>query len=423
MFYCKECGERTPMWKKRCPTCSQESTLEKRPAISDNSESGKPVSIKAKRFPSGFLSFDNTFNGGFLSTFMYFLHAAKGVGKTTFLLQACAHFASLGINVVFFSFDESESGIRKKCLQYELNLDLVTFIYDNTPGVFERTVLRYKPDFVVLDSLQTFLKYAKGSLASALDWLKNEAQTKNFSIIVMGEERKDKSSYLGSTSLGHIADVLLKMAIGLDDEVVISTPEKNRDTDDRTSRCFFKRTPCGLVEISEAETGFRQRHPEGPAFGQVPFITSDGIDCFEDEISAEIISGGDGKLPTLLIAGMNHVKAKSLQAVLNSSFTLLGGGIAIRANLAERLSSDADLACLIATVSLLLEKPVPADTAFIGGVNNRGHLLPVPGMESRVKRAKALGYKRVIGPKATGSQNTIWEEFETLERVKEAFFQ
>jgi len=178
-----------------------------------------------------------------------------------------------------------------------------------------------------------------------------------------------------------------------------------------------------LVEISEAETGYRQRHPEGPTFGQVPFIASDGIDCFEDEITAEIISDGDGNKPTLVIAGMNYAKAKSLQAVLNTSFILTSAGIAIRANHTERLPSDAELACVIAAVSLLLEKPVPADTAFIGGVNNRGHLLPVPGMESRVKRAKALGYKRVIGPKATGSQNTTWEEFETLESVKEAFFQ
>jgi predicted ATP-dependent serine protease len=72
---------------------------------------------------------------------------------------------------------------------------------------------------------------------------------------------------------------------------------------------------------------------------------------------------------------------------------------------------------------VLLNKPVPVDTVFIGGIDNRGYLITVDEMERRVKRAKALGYKHIIGPKVIGSQTLIWEETENLEGIREMLFQ
>jgi predicted ATP-dependent serine protease len=43
-------------------------------------------------------------------------------------------------------------------------------------------------------------------------------------------------------------------------------------------------------------------------------------------------------------------------------------------------------------------------------------------MEQRVRRAEALGYKRIIGPKASGTQTAVWEEVENLEGIKEMLF-
>jgi len=238
---------------------------------------------------------------------------------------------------------------------------------------------------------------------------------------VIGEERKDGSTFLGSTSIGHIPDVLLKLVMGINDEVVISTPEKNRDTDDRTSRCFFKRTKEGLVELPESETGFLPRHLDKNIISRVSYVARTGNEYTVEEITA-VFSCQGTETPSIRILGMSSAKSKGLQALVESICMLIGTDIMVRANNTEKLKSDSELACVLVIISLLLNLPLPVDSVFIGGVDNLGYILPVDGMEQRVKRAKGLGYQRFIGPKAMGSQNAIWEEYSTLESVMKAFF-
>ncbi|MDR2210267.1 MAG: hypothetical protein LBO65_02190 [Spirochaetaceae bacterium] len=416
MFVCSKCGEESPVWSRCCPVCSAEKTLEKKYQAIDEIKIRELTPPKPVRLPSGFQFFDLIFSGGFLFAFLYFIHAEKGAGKTTFLLQVCAFLVSIGKSVIFFSFDEGAEGTRKKCVQYGLTANQPVFIFENRPGVIERTICKYHPDFVVVDSLQSYVEYEAKNIVGVLFRLKKIAQEQKFALVIIGEERKDRKDYLGSANIGHIVDVLVKIEKGLDDEVVISTPQKNRDTDDRASRCFFRRTLSGLVEIRESETGYLSRHSERTIVGLAAFVTQEDYDFFVDEITAAI-DRNTNKV-SLTIAGISQARTKNLLAVLQDSFTSINAGITLRANRTEKLASDAELACVIATLSLLLEKPLPVDTVFVGGVDNRGYLLPAYGMERRVKRAKALGYKQIIGPKANGSQIVMWEEHETLDDVR-----
>ena len=421
MFVCKDCGRESFVWKRFCPECNAELSLKKKPSSLDVDITEKSTCHDLIHLPSGFPFFDQVFNGGFFQTFLYFIHAERGAGKTTFLLQACSFLVSLGKAVVFFSFDESAEGITKKCLQYNLGSNKPHFICENSPGIVEKTIAELRPDFVVLDSLQSFAMYNNDKIVKTLYRIRNIAKKRRFALVIIGEERKDRNDYLGSTSIGHIIDVLIKFEHGLNNEVIISTPNKNRDTDDRTSRCFFRRTSVGLVEIQECETGYLHRHSEKEIIGLISFVAKKGDDFFVDEITAAIVDR-DVKKVSLTIAGMSQAKAKNLLAVINNAITLIDVELILRANNTEKLYYDAELACVLAVFSVLMKKPVPVDTIFIGGIDNRGYLLPIDGMEGRVKRAKALGYKRIIGPKAIGSQTAIWEEFDTLESIKREFF-
>lgn len=417
MYYCKSCGRKSYVWKRFCPECNEEMSLEKKPSSLDVDNAEKPTCTDLIHLPSGFPIFDHVFNGGFLITFLYYIHAERGAGKTTFLLQVCSFLVSLGKSVVFFSFDESKEGIKKKCVQYHLDYQPY-FVCENSTGIVERTIKERKPDFVVIDSLQSFAKYNADDIVGTLYRIRHEAQKQKFALVVIGEERKDRTDYLGSANIGHIVDVPMNMAVGLDDEVVISTPDKNRDTDDRTSRCFFRRTLNGLVEIPETETGYLPRHSEKKILGLAAFVARDGNDFFIDEMTAAIDK--NSIKPTLTIAGISHAKAKSLLTVLEGNFIFAQGSFVLRANRIEKNLVDAELACLVAVLSLIFKKPIPVDTVFIGGVDNRGYLLPVQGMERRVKRAEALGYKNIIGPKANGTQTAIWDEAETVKSVWKA---
>jgi DNA repair protein RadA/Sms len=248
--------------------------------------------------------------------------------------------------------------------------------------------------------------------------IKKLAQKFKFALVVIGEERKDRTAYLGPASIGHIVDVIVKMKKGLDGEVVISSSEKNRDTGDETSRCFFRRTSKGFVEMREAETGYLPRHSEEEIIGFAPFVTRNDDGFFVDEITA--VTDRVAINNSLTIVGISFAKAKSLLSVLYDVFNVDDISLVLRANRTEKNLGDAELACMIAALSLILKKPIPVGVVFIGDVDNRGYLIPVEGMEQRVKRAKALGYKRIIGPKANGLQEVTWEEAEAVEGVWKA---
>jgi len=348
-------------------------------------------------------------------TFVYFLYASRGAGKTTFLLQVCSFLVSMGKRVVFFTFDESIEGIKKKCSKYNLNSYLPHFVSEHRSGVIERTLLEHKPDFVIVDSLQTLAEYNRHAMVGTLFTLSKKARKRKFALVVIGEKREQNSDYLGPTGIGHIVDVLVKMDEGLDGEVVISTPNKNRDTDDKTSRCFFQRTPDGLREISEAQTGYRHRHKEESKIGLTTFVGMEGREFILDEITAASDKGS--AKASLSIVGMSNAKAKNLLMVLENGFLMTEAGFVLTANRTKKLLGDAELACVVSVLSLLYRKPIPIDTVFIGGVDNHGCLLQVEGMERRVRRAKDLGYRRIIGPRASGMQNAVWEEADTIKGV------
>jgi DNA repair protein RadA/Sms len=415
MFKCSKCGRETPVWSRSCPVCCAEKTLKKQTLLSYEEKTDGQTSQDQEHLPTGFQIFDRIFDGGFLRGFVYLIHAMWGAGKTTFLLQACAYLVSLGKSVVYFSFDESAHGIRKKCNQYKLS-HLPVFICENSSGVIERTLLEYKPDFVVVDSLQSLAEYEGNAIVGTLYRIRKEAQKQGFPLVVIGEERKDGTNYLGSASIGFIVDVPVKMSVGLDEDVIINTPNKNRDTDDKVSRCFFRKTPSGMIEIPENQTGYRSRHKKDAIVGLAAFIAREGNEFYDDAMTTAIISGS--KKSSLTVSGMNSSKAKNLLAMLENHFLISKNSFVARSNRTEKLRDDAELACLMSILSEFLKMPIPVDTVFIGGIDNRGYLLPVEGMERRVKRAEALGYKRIIGPKANGTQLACWEEIDTIDGVK-----
>jgi DNA repair protein RadA/Sms len=60
----------------------------------------------------------------------------------------------------------------------------------------------------------------------------------------------------------------------------------------------------------------------------------------------------------------------------------------------------ADLAALVATVSSLTDRPVPADLVVFGEVGLAGEIRPVPFGEERLREAEKVGFRRAIAPRA-----------------------
>jgi DNA repair protein RadA/Sms len=60
----------------------------------------------------------------------------------------------------------------------------------------------------------------------------------------------------------------------------------------------------------------------------------------------------------------------------------------------------ADLACALALISALTDRPVPDDIAIFGEVGLSGEIRRVTQAESRLREAAKLGFRRALAPQA-----------------------
>ncbi len=81
----------------------------------------------------------------------------------------------------------------------------------------------------------------------------------------------------------------------------------------------------------------------------------------------------------------------------------------------------ADLAVVLAIVSSLKNRPLPAGLAVFGEIGLAGEIRPSPRGQERLREAVKLGFGRVIAPKANAPKKPI-EGLEVIgvDRIEEA---
>src|SRR5215208_3856646 len=112
VFVCQECGAQAPKWAGRCNDCGAwnslvEERVSQEPAAAAAAgnryaQLGASGSAKlyaevetanAVRLSSGIGEFDHVLGGGIVPGSLVLLGGEPGIGKSTLLLQAAAHFA------------------------------------------------------------------------------------------------------------------------------------------------------------------------------------------------------------------------------------------------------------------------------------------------------------------------------------------
>jgi DNA repair protein RadA/Sms len=84
----------------------------------------------------------------------------------------------------------------------------------------------------------------------------------------------------------------------------------------------------------------------------------------------------------------------------------------------------ADLAVMLAIVSSLTDKPLPAKLAVFGEVGLAGEVRPAPRGQERLREAAKLGFTRAIIPRANQPKQKIdGIEIVAVDRVADAIAQ
>src|SRR5262245_26146961 len=130
VFVCQECGAQSPKWLGRCPECgawnslSEERVADPVPAVASGRYTRATVSearlyadvelANATRLSTGIGEFDRVLGGGVVPGSLVLLGGEPGIGKSTLLLQAAAHFARAVGPVLYASGEESEHQIKSR---------------------------------------------------------------------------------------------------------------------------------------------------------------------------------------------------------------------------------------------------------------------------------------------------------------------
>ena len=442
IYSCTECGGQTPKWQGQCPHCMEWNTLIESVAeasapgaknrFSALAASGKVQLLseveaaEVPRTPTGIEEFDRVLGGGLVSGAVVLIGGDPGIGKSTLLLQVLAHLSKQQ-NTLYVSGEESAQQIALRAKRLSLDARSLRLLPEIQLEKIQATIAQDKPDVVVIDSIQTVyseqLTSAPGSVAQVRECaaqLTRIAKSSNITIILVGHVTKE-GALAGPRVLEHIVDTVLYF-------------EGDTHSSFRLIRAFknsfgavnelgvFAMTEKGLREVSNPSALFLSQHGD-PVAGSCVMVTQEGTRPLLVEIQALLDEAHSPNVRRLSL-GLEQNRLAMLLAVLHrhAGIACYDQDVFINAVGGVKITEPgADLAVILAMVSSLRNKPLPAKLVVFGEVGLAGEVRPVQRGQERLREAAKLGFTQAIIPKANAPKQKIpGIEIIAVERVEEA---
>ena len=267
------------------------------------------------------------------------------------------------------------------------------------------------------------MQSAPGSVAQVRECaaqLTRLAKQSGICVILVGHVTKD-GSLAGPRVLEHIVDTVLYFEGDTHSSFRLIRAFKNR-FGAINELGVFAMTDRGLKGVSNPSALFLSQHGQDVA-GSCVMVTQEGTRPLLVEIQA-LVDEAHAPNPRRLTVGLEAQRLAMLLAVLHRHagivcydqdvFVNAVGGVKIA-------EPAADLAVLLAIVSSLRNKPLPAKLVVFGEVGLAGEIRPAPRGQERLKEAAKLGFTRAIIPKANAPRTPIkGMEVIAVDRVEQA---
>ncbi len=423
-FVCSACGAVHKKWAGRCDDCGAWNTISEEKALSAGPAKKSLGAARGQRMAlsdlttqdaplqrtlCGMDEFDRVLGGGLVPGSAILVGGDPGIGKSTLLLQAAAAFARKGLKVIYVSGEEAASQIRMRADRLKLTDAPVQLAAETNLRDILTTLDQEKPDFVIIDSIQTMwadhVESAPGSISqvrAAAHELTAFAKRRGISVVLVGHVTKE-GQIAGPRVVEHMVDTVLYFEGERGHQFRILRAVKNRfGPADEIG--VFEMTGRGLEQVSNPSALFMSER-EKPAPGSVVFAGIEGTRPVLVEIQA-LVAPSPLATPRRNVVGWDNGRLAMVLAVLESRCGIAFAGMDVYLNIAGgmRISEPAaDLAVAAALMSAREQRPLDARTVVFGEVSLSGALRPITQADARLKEAAKLGFHAAIAPASVKS--------------------
>jgi DNA repair protein RadA/Sms len=425
VFVCQECGAQAPKWAGRCNECgawnsmveervSQEPTAA---AAAGNryAQLGAAGSAKlyaevettnATRLSSGINEFDRVLGGGIVPGSLVLLGGEPGIGKSTLLLQAAAHFANSVGPVLYASGEESEHQIKSRGDRLGVGAAPLYLLAETCIERILEEIARLKPALVIVDSVQTVfsIKFQSapgsiGQVREAATQFLFAAKGQNIPTVLVGHVTKD-GNLAGPKALEHIVDTVLYFEGERHHSHRVVRAIKNR-FGAVSELGVFEMTGTGLRPIANPSRLFLSERASGTP-GSAVLCCVEGSRPILVEVQALVSTSTYGNARRMAV-GIDQNRLSLLLAVLEKRAGLSLAGDDVYVNIAGGMSIEepaADLSVVAAVASSVRNRGLSPSTAVFGEVGLSGEIRGIPQAPLRIREAVQMGFTRVVLPAA-----------------------
>ena len=425
-YVCSNCGQESAKWVGKCPSCGQWNTFSE---IRISGETGSMAAKQAAanvhkamshsgarpmllrdisskdepRIDTHDTELNRVLGGGLVKGSIVLLGGEPGIGKSTLTLQTILNMPEK--RILYVSGEESAHQLKMRAERISKELtDNVMILCETSLDDIFRHISDVKPEFVVIDSIQTIstadVDSSPGSLSQVRECasaLLRFAKSSGVPVLLIGHITKE-GTLAGPKILEHIVDTVIQFEG--DNHYMYRILRSTKNRFGSTSELgIYEMQQQGLRQVSNPSELLLSQDHAGLS-GIAISSAIEGVRPFLVETQALVSTAAYGT-PQRSARGFDQRRLSMLLAVLEKrvGFKLVQKDVFINIAGGLRVTDLAmDLSVIAAVLSSNVDTAIETGWCMAGEVGLSGEVRPVSRIAQRIAEAEKLGFKDMIIP-------------------------